>query len=571
MPEQTNPTKKKRSFGPWLITLLLILAGCNIAAYFFYGQLDLTKDKRYTLTPVTQQMLQHLDHKIRIEVFLQGDDLPAAFQSLANSTEALLRNFRDLSNNQVIYRFTDPLNNDTLALQTLAQYKMSGMPVTVNAGKKGNTQKMIFPWALVSTIDEQGQSHAFPVFLQETNTTELSRKILNRSEMLLEYNLANAIQQVTRKEIPAIAYLTGNDEEFGITVWSAFGALGSLYRLDTLNLQQYNEIPKTYTSIMINRPMKAFSEIDKFKIDQFLMKGGNIFFAINAVTGTIDSLKNGQFNAMPVDVNLNDLFFNYGFRINTNLIMDAVDYAGVPLKSPGQQAQANIFPWVYFPVLKSGSDHPIAKNTNGILTRFVSSIDTNANDPAIKKTVLLASSKYSKTEAAPLPILLESALEQLNPASFRNAYLPAAILLEGHFSSAYAERQPTELLQWMDSSGIQKINKAQQPGKIIVIGDGDLLVNEFDPQQGPAEMGIYRFSDYRFDNKSFLLNCMDYLNHPDNLLAARTKSFENGILDPKRLVAERNHWQLINLLIPAGTILLMAGIFTYIRKKKYAP
>src|SRR5690606_30805326 len=161
------------------------------------------------------------------------------------------------------------------------------------------------------------------------------------------------------------------------------------YHLDTFNLQAHPAIPDKYTSVIVNRPMKAFSELDKFKLDQYLMRGGNIFFAINTVSGTIDSLQTGQFNAMPIDLNLNDLFFNYGFRINPNLIMDAVDYAGVPIRASAENAQASIFPWVYFPVLKAGSDHPIAKNTNGILARFVSSIDTNANDAQISKTILL--------------------------------------------------------------------------------------------------------------------------------------------------------------------------------------
>src|SRR5690606_19323254 len=188
----------------------------------------------------------------------------------------------------------------------------------------------------------------------------------------------------------------------------------------------------------------------------------------------------------------------------------------------------------------------------------------------ISKTILLASSKYSKTEAAPLPILLASALEQLNPAAFPQAHLPAAVLLEGNFQSAYAQRQPPELKHWLDSTGTQIISRAQKPGKIIAVGDGDLLVNEFDPEQGPAEMGIYRFSDYRFDNKSFLLNALDYLNHPDNLLEARTRSFDSGILDPKRVTAERNRWQLINILVPLGLLLAVAGIFTALRRKKYA-
>ncbi len=565
------PAHKKNKTGQRLLAIIAVLLLVNIAAYYFYGQIDLTQDRRYTITPATKKMLQHLDNRVDIEVFLKGDELPAAFQSLAQSTEDLLRNFRDISNNKVDFHFTDPLGKDTSALATLAQFRMTGIPVTINAGKKGTTQKMIFPWALVTTIDATGKATAYPVFLQETNTQNISRTLLNKSVILLEYNLANAIHQISKKEKPAVAYLTGNDEAFGYSIWSAFNTLSRYYNLDTLNLQQNAAIPARYKTVIINSPMTAFTETDKFKLDQYVMNGGNLYMNINAVTGSLDSFRNApRFNAMPIDLQLNDLLFHYGVRVNPNLIEDAVDYAGIPLAARDNNAAPEIRPWVYFPVLKAGSEHPIVKNMGGILSRFVSSIDTNTNDAAIRKTVLLASSRYSKTEAAPLPVILESAIEDVHPATYTKRNVPAAVLLEGPFVSFYAGHVTQAVQRFADSLRLPVVAKTKSPGKIIVAGDGDLMVNEVSAKEGPLELGIYRYSDYKFDNKSFLLNSMEYLTDPDNLLEARTKNIETRILDPKRVEQERSTWQFVNIGIPVALILVLGAVFFFVRKRKYA-
>ncbi len=565
------PAHKKNKTGQRLLAIIAVLLLVNIAAYYFYGQIDLTQDRRYTITPATKKMLQHLDNRVDIEVFLKGDELPAAFQSLAQSTEDLLRNFRDISNNKVDFHFTDPLGKDTSALATLAQFRMTGIPVTINAGKKGTTQKMIFPRALVTTIDATGKATAYPVFLQETNTQNISRTLLNKSVILLEYNLANAIHQISKKEKPAVAYLTGNDEAFGYSIWSAFNTLSRYYNLDTLNLQQNAAIPARYKTVIINSPMTAFTETDKFKLDQYVMNGGNLYMNINAVTGSLDSFRNApRFNAMPIDLQLNDLLFHYGVRVNPNLIEDAVDYAGIPLAARDNNAAPEIRPWVYFPVLKAGSEHPIVKNMGGILSRFVSSIDTNTNDAAIRKTVLLASSRYSKTEAAPLPVILESAIEDVHPATYTKRNVPAAVLLEGPFVSFYAGHVTQAVQRFADSLRLPVVAKTKSPGKIIVAGDGDLMVNEVSAKEGPLELGIYRYSDYKFDNKSFLLNSMEYLTDPDNLLEARTKNIETRILDPKRVEQERSTWQFVNIGIPVALILVLGAVFFFVRKRKYA-
>lgn len=568
-----QPVKKNNRSKPGqrLLAIIVILIIANIVAWFFYGQADLTKDSRYTITPATTQMLKKLDAQTEVLIFLTGDDLPAAFKSLSNSTQSVLRNFRDISNNKVTYRVIDPLGKDTSAIQILKQYRMSGIPVNITAGKKGMTQKMIFPWALVTTVTKDGQSLAYPVFLQEANTPNLGRKTLLKSEMLLEYNLANGIHQLIKKEKPAVAYITGQGEPMAEYNAALFYTLAGYYTLDTFNLPGNTVIPTSYKAIIINGPMLPFSEEDKFKLDQYLMNGGQIFWSLNMVTGNLDSLKAGRFNAMPVELNLNDLLFHYGVRINTNLIEDAVNFAEIPLQAKGNNSEPTFFPWVYFPELQAGSEHPIVKNMNGVLSRFASSIDTNSNDASIKKTILLSSSKYSKTEAAPLPVILESAMVLPNPAAFPQHNLIGAVLLEGAFTSAYATRKPVVVAKMIDSLQLPFAEKMKQPGKMIVTGDADLLSNEFSQKDGPMEMGIFRYMQgKRFDNQNFLLNCMEYMTDADNLLEARSKSFEPRVLDPKVVERERSKWQFINIGVPVISILILGGIFFFVRKRKYA-
>jgi len=565
-----NNSSKNNNPGKRLFVIIALVIMANILAWFFYGQVDLTRDSRYTITPATKQMLQSLEGKTEVLVFLTGDDLPAAFQSLSNSTESVLRNFRDISNNKVSYKIIDPLGKDTTAIEILKRYQMSGMPVTRNEGKKGMTQKMVFPWALVTKVNSKGESLANPVFLQETNTMNLNRKNLLKSEMLLEYNLANAIHQLTKGEKAEVRYVTGHGEEIGPTISSAIYALSAYYNIDTFNISQAGVIPAEVKALIINRPMEVFSEEDKFKLDQYVMNGGNILWSINMVTGNLDSLRTGNFNAMPIELNLNDLLFHYGVRVNTNIIEDAVNSAQIPLQAAGNNSEYTFFPWVYFPELKAGSEHPIVKNMTGVLTRFVSSIDTNTNDPAIKKTVLLSSSKYSKTNAAPMPIILESAMVPPNPATFTKSNLIGAVLLEGMFTSAYASRKPVVVAQMIDSLKLPVTAKMKQPGKMIITGDADILANEFSEKSGPAQLGTFKFMEGKiFDNQIFLLNCMEYMIDPNNLLEARSKNFEPRVLDPKIVEKERSTWQFINIAVPLTVTIIFGAVFFFVRKRKY--
>lgn len=550
--------------------MLCLLVAVNVFAAFFHTQIDLTKGGRYSITPATKHLLKNLDKPVFVTVYLSGNDLPAAYKKLSNSTEDLLKTFADISGHQVDYRMVDPLGNDTAATKALEEFRMSGFPVTVPNGKKGLQQKMVFPWALV-VMDGK----PWPVMLQESNASVLSRKILGKSEELLEYNIATAIHQLAKAAPDTIAYLTGHGEPFGYEVFSAFNNLGRFYVLDTFNLHQHNSIPLHYKSIIINRPLLAFDEVAKFKIDQYLMQGGHIFWGINAVNGSLDSFRQApQFNALPIDLNLSDMLFRYGVRINANLIKDADNCIDIPLPASENDANPQTYPWQYFPILHPPKDagSPVVKNLNEILGKFVSSIDTNTNDPNIRKTVLLTTSRYTTLEGVPTPVMLASATIPVNRAAYRNPNSIAAILLEGPFVSAFGGHLPAVVKSFTDTLNIRPVKQAPPDARMIIVADGDLIMNDVNEERGPMDMGMYAYSPtpYRFENRNFLLNSIEYLSDPDNLLAARSKSFEPQLLDAVRVNEERGKWQWINIGIPAGLVLLFGSVYLFIRKRKYA-
>ncbi len=564
-----NNNQQKQSGKKWysnIVLIVILVIAINILAAFFYSRLDLTADRRYSTTDATINLLKNMEDKVSITVFLTGEKMPAAFQRLSKSTEEVIQSFSRTSKNKIVYHFEDPQGDDTLVYDKIVNYRMQGIPVTVSAGKKGVEQFMVFPWILVENLSN---GKALPVFLQENNAPILSRSSLNKSEMLLEYNIANAINQVTKKSPESIAFLTGNNEEIGFNIISTLGALGTYYTLDTINLGTIDTIPQHYNALIINQPMTEFSEVDKYKLDRFLVNGGSVMMCLNMATGVLDSFQQtGSFNSMPVDLKLSDILFQYGLRVNPNLVADAGDHEFIPLSGSGKAEESTMYSWVYYPVLQSAGNHPISKNLDGVLGRFVSSIDINENNPEIKKTVLLQTSKYAKTVSVPTPLTLTSAIEEINPELFNLSDIPIAVLLEGNFTSAYSNRKPEEITAHLAQKNIVHKDKTEKKGKLIVISDGDIFSNEFSGPN-PLDLGQYKFGSYTYDNKSFLLNSMAYLTNENNLLEARSKTFINRILDPKRVEKERTQWQFINIGVPAILIVVFGMVFFFVRNNRY--
>lgn len=568
----SNNKQKRKALLYKFLLLLAALVGINVLATNWFTQLDLTADRRYSTADATTRMLKGIKGSVTVTVYLKGEKLPAAFKNLANGTEELLKTFSNESGRKVTYRFVDPTNNED-ALQTLNEHRMTGFPVTVNSDG-GMEQRIIFPWALITYIPEDGgAARQMPVKLQESNSLVLNKQILLRSEMMLEYNLGNTIRQLSKPQDDMVAYVLGNGEAMPPHIMGMVRHAGlAKYGLDTLNLQSVVSIPTSYKAIIIVQPTIPFSEVDLFKIDQYLMSGGRALFAIDATLASIDSLQRSQtFTATANETNIDQLLFSYGARINKDLVLDATLNAGIPVSVKGE-AQPQKLSWPYFPVLEGNEAIPVSKNLKSVLSRFPSSIHLNKNnDDKVKKTPLLTSSVYSKTVGLPAVVMYnQTLLEEPDHAQFNKKNVVVAALLEGAFLSPFIQGQSDELQAFIAQNDLVVKAQSSDKAKMVILGDADILLNEM-RQDGPADMGAYLFEQgFLFDNGSFFQNVLTYLVDDDNLLAARNKTYQDRILDPKRSKEERLKWQLLSIGLPVILVALLGMIYNFYRKRKYA-
>ncbi|TWF45168.1 gliding-associated putative ABC transporter substrate-binding component GldG [Chitinophaga polysaccharea] len=555
------------------LTVILVLTGINIAAAYFHGRWDLTAEKRYTLTANTRQMLRKLDSPVEIEVFLKGD-YPASFRQLAQATTELLEEFREYGKQNIRFSFINPGQGmtDSARLKFLGELTAQGiMPFNMKVQQESNdgfAEKLIFPGALVHY-----KGKTIGVNLLKNQGGQDPMQTMNNSEALLEYQFAYAINKLQEKEKPLVGYMLGHGESLGAEVYDALTTLQTNYALDTLTLQSAGYIPHDFDIILFAKPAGAFSDVDKLKIDQYVMNGGKVLWFIDESNATMDSLQqHPNFFAFDRGLNLEDLLFRYGVRINQDLVMDLQSDA-IPLVvgNVGNRPQIQPVPFPYFPLLMPTKAHPIVKNLDMVLSRFVSSLDTIKND-AISKTILLTSGNNSRTNRLPAQIGWDIVKTQPNPREYRAKHLATAVLLEGHFTSLFHNRQdPAAVGALQQASGKPFRDATDTINKMIVVSDGDLIANAVSRKEGPLQMGINEFNPgFSFANKEFFLNCLAYLSGNGGIMEARNKELTLRLLDGEKIRQEKTKWQVICFLVPVGLVLLFAMIFQFIRQRKFA-
>lgn len=575
-PQAIKRKSQQRQATIRLVALLGILICVNLLASKFHFGLDLTAEKRFTLSPSTKKLLRSMDDIAVVDVYLKGD-MPAGFQRLAAATREKLSNFKDYAGTKIEFRFSDPFEGKTEKekgpiFQALAKKGIMGTNLQVK-DDKGYSEKIIFPAALVRYKGKE-----YPINLLENEHPGMNPfEVLNTSEALLEYKFASAINYMTQPDQAGVAYIMGNEESLGVNTRDMLNTIRMLYHLDTVDLHNSLEIPGPglglYEAIIINKPRTAFEDKDKFKIDQYIMRGGHVIWLLDGVVAEMDSLSLNQSEAFMTgerNLNLEDMLFNYGVRVNANLIED-MDCNPIPVTVGmiGDQPQIELRKWIYFPVLMPQIKHPIVHNLDPVMTIFPSSIDT-INNPELKKTVLLASSKYSRVVPHPARVSLSMLRYNLNERIFNKPYQPVAVLIEGKFRSIFNNRLQPEFLKILKDS-LKMPFKAQcdSPGSMIVISDGDMFENDYSKKEGTMEMGYWRFTSNRFGNKTFMLNCLEYLTDKTGLFETRSKDVQLRLLDNGRVKAEKSKWQWINILIPNIVILLFASVYLFVRKRKY--
>jgi len=569
---------RNTSFMHLAIGLALIVVINLIGSFVFY-RMDLTADKRYTLSPTTRKMLKDLDGVVTFKVYLEGD-FPAGFQRLRNETREMLNQFRAYSKN-IQFQFIDPsAGKDKNELDAMyMQLSKSGLNATdlQVKDKAGMTRKIIFPGALVSFKGKE-----MPLDLLLTQVGKPPAEVLNNSVQALEFGLINVIRKLSVTQKPKIAFIEGHGELASIYTASIEAALREYYdiehvRIDgqplslatqTQNGTTNSTLANKYKAIIIAKPDSAFArnELDKFIIDQFIMRGGKVLWLIEPVYAEMDSLRiKDKTFALVNDLNLDDMLFNYGVRLNGNLVVD-MNSLPIPVVID-QKGNQKLIPWLFFPMLVPTSEHPIVRNLSAIKTEFVSSLDT-VETPGVTKTILLSTSRYSRVLNAPVTLSLSYLYQQPDPTQFNQPYQPVAVLLEGEFSSLFLNRIPPA---YANSPEIAFLGKSSKTA-MIVVADGDVIKNQLQPGElrpTPLPLGYDRYTGQQFGNKDFILNTMNYLCDDSGLLSVRSREVKLRSLDASVVEAGRLKWQLVNTIVPIILVLGFAFAQAYWRRKRY--
>lgn len=559
--ETTKTTSKRRRDITRYLLAIVALVVANVLVYNYFFRIDLTEDKRYSISPVTKQMLGELPGEVFVEVYLEGD-FPSGFKRLQQSVREILDEFRIYANGNVRYEFYDPnsITDEKKRAEFMQQLGQKGIqPTNLRATEEGKqVERLVFPGAV---IRYNGKETA--VNFLKGNLAASPDERLNQSVEGVEYELAAGVRKIAFQGTKTIGYITGQGELDFQQVTDLLGSLQEYYRVAMGNL---DEIPSLegLDLIIIAKPTRPYSDADKYKIDQFLMNGGKAVFFVDALDANLDSLGRGGTFAMPYNHNLDDLFFRYGVRLNPTLIMD-LNSGFIPLVTgyTGGRPSTEMINWRFYPLLNKFSKHPITRNLDAVYSKFIGTIDT-VKATGVTKTPLLHTSRYSRIMQAPVPLTLEEARMEVNPEQYQAGEQPVGYLLEGTFTSLFRNRRAP--------AGVANTSVKEQgvPTQIAVFSDGDLIRNDVNPRTGQAyELGFDRFNNIKFANKELAMNTIHYLLDSEGLINVRSKEIKLRPLDRVRVQEEKTYWQVLNLVAPIVLLALFGVTRYYLRKRRY--
>ena len=561
----------------WWLFLLAIIVAVNFLASVFHTRIDLTKEKRFTLSKASKQLLKSLNEPVTIDVFVHKKDLPSEVKKLENSIDEFLSNCKEYArNNNLQFKFLNPyegLSDSAQArMEDSLNYFFGLYPSVLSAPEKAGDKLEISKLIHGAVVKYRDTSIGVDLLRGQKGfgmEKEQRATLYNNVEATLEYKFMHAIEKIISDKRPIIGYALGNGEAFGYNINDAFVTLRTNYNTDTINIRQISFIPSQLDALVILKPTLPFSEADKLKIDQYIMRGGKVFWMIDVMYAEFDSLyKSNGFIAFDRGLNLDDLLFKYGARINQNLLQDMqCDQLGQMSGDPNNP-QMRLVSWPFFPVL-NGTDHPISKNLDGVRSIFPNTIDT-VKAQGIKKTFLLRSSSNARVLSTPAKIDFEFLQIAPDAKLFTVHDAGVAVLLEGKFQSFYTGRVPKAIADSLNAYGVPFSNRSDQNGKMIIVGDGDIATNEVSQQQGPMPMGNNFYTRHTFANKDFFINSVEYLVNPSNILETRAKDYTLRLLDPVKVKNRKALWQFINIVIPVLLVILFGFIYQQIRKRKYS-
>lgn len=571
--------KVKRQNILELALLLVVVILVNLVGYYAYHRFDLTQEKRFTISKGTKTYLKELKDIVYIKVYLGDDNLPAGFRRLQKATRELLDEFKVYGKKNIEFEFVNPSESpdqktrrevyDALAKDGIEYYNVQSQK-----SDGTNTAQVVFPGALM-TYRQHGQEYERIVnFFQGNLSGNFNDASVNRAIETLEYEFITGVRTVSRENTPTVGFIEGHGELDQYQVARFARAIGDFYIVKRIKIDEKIGALDGCQAIVIADPKEKYSEKDKFIIDQFIMKGGKVLWLVDAVKVDMAALESkpetmGEINSQ---VNLGDIIYSYGARINSSLIQD-FQCAMMPVNSAPEGAEQPKIQLAYFPFFPLGmgrDDNPVSRNINPVKFDFVSPIDTVGEDPKVRKSVLLASSTQSRIIRSPIRVSMDIFAEKLDPARFSMANLPMAVMMEGEFTSHYKNRLPPEFI---NNNVFKVYDKSEVPTKMIVVADGDCARNVVKVKDGKymsQPLGYDQYTNTTFGNREFLLNCVNFLLDDSGVMALRNREVKVRMLDRIKLSKELLFWRLFNVGLPVLIIGLLGMVYLLLRKRKYS-
>lgn len=535
-----------------------------------YFRIDLTTEKRYSLSESSKKIINDLDSPLFIQVYLKGD-MPVAFKKLRRSVNNVLDEFRILSDKKVVYEFIDPFDVESDEEKKKMMeflYKKGLQPTNIHDRNEegGVSQKMIFPGLIMNYNGME-----LTVNFLENNSHLNAEQNLNNSIEGLEYKVTQGIQNLSADTVYNIAFLEGHGELDNVSVGDITFELAKYYNIDRGVIGGKINILDKYAAIIIAKPESEFSEADKFVIDQYIMKGGSVLWLLDAVQVRSDSIQSRGYTAgVYKPMNLVDQLFKYGIRVNPKIVQDqqcAVIPVNVALA--GQPARFSPVPWTYFPLLTPKENNPITKNLNLIKSEFINILDTVGKVPDVRREFLLYTSELSRLISPPVRINLNEIKNPAPASEFNVPHLPVAALLEGRFESAFSNRPVKKYF----GNEIYDVIEKSDSTKMIIVSDGDIIRNEIKHNKDrkiPLPLDTDRFTGQKYGNKDFIVNAVNYLVEDVNLMDIRSKEFKLRLLNKERIKNEKVKWKLLNVVVPVVFVIIFGFFILIIRKKVYS-
>ena len=537
-----------------------------LISFFYFLRIDLTSDKRYSIAEQTKSLMDKTDSPLKVVVYLDGD-LNPGFMRLKKATTELFDELSVYSNSNIDISYENPSLADSpdQREKKYAELQSRGLlPTAVyELDKEGKSiQKVIFPWIEMSYKGKKVQVCLLKNILGNTGEENLNISVEN-----LEFGITDGIRRLVNRDISKIAFIEGHGELSEPETYDISKSLSNYFQIDRGVIATNATILDNYKVIIIAKPTKPFSESDKFIIDQYIMHGGRVLWLLDGVRVSKDNLSTiGISPALELDLNLNDQLFRYGIRINPVLLQD-VQCASVPvdIAPPGAAPQFEPSPWYYAPLLLASPDHPVTRNITEVRSEFCSAIDMVGDNKLVKAQLLLATSDNTHIVGTPTTIDLSQKIKPNDKTYFNLGYLPVAVAMEGNFESDFENRMIPKGLT--NTSPIIKLSlKTRQ----IFIADGDIIRNETTTKDSTTiPLGYDRYMNQQFGNKDFIQNAVLYLADNEGWMQLRSRTLKLRLLNKRITNEDRISWQLINVLIPVGLLLIFGIGYQVIRKRKY--